>query len=99
MPFRRGGVRADLWTSLRALDWNDPRVAGIVVVITVLALIRKWSFVLLLALVIALAQGLQYLLGHAGISPEFAHGAVIGVYAFGGILLLFLAIAHFLTKS
>ena len=80
-------------------DWSDPRVIGVIIVAAVLALIRRWSFVLLLALIIALGQGLEHLLAHSSWGPEFTKGAVIGVYAFGGILLVFMAIAHFATKE
>jgi len=88
-----------LMKSLLSLNWGDPRVIGILVGIAVIALVRKWSFVLLLALVIALAQGLEYLMGHSSLNPEFTRGIVIGVYVFGGVLLLFLAIAHYFTKE
>lgn len=80
------------------LDWNEPVVVAVLVAIAVVALVRRWSFVLLALLVITLAQGLEYLLGHAALGSDFARGAVIGVYAFGGVLLIFLAIAHHFTK-
>jgi hypothetical protein len=80
-------------------DWTDPRVIGIIIVIAILAFIRRWSFVLLLALLIALGQGLEYLLSNSSLGPDFTKGAVIGVYVFGCILLLFMAIAHFITKE
>jgi len=80
------------------LDWNDPLVIGVLAVIAIVALFRGWSFVLLAVLVIALGQGLEYLLGHAAFGNDFNRGLVIGVYAFGGVLFLFLAIAHFFTK-
>lgn len=80
-------------------DWSDPKVIGVIVVVAILAIIRRWSFVLLLALVIALGQGLERLLAHSSLGPDFTKGAVIGVYVFGGILLLFMAIAHFVTKE
>jgi len=81
------------------LDWNDPRVIGFVIIVTILALVRRWWLVLLLALLVALAQGLEYLLAHSSLGPDFTKGAVIGVYVFGGILLLFMAIAHYFTKE
>ena len=81
------------------LDWNDPRVIAVVLVIAVLAIVRKWWLVLLLVLIIGLAQGLQYLLQHSALGPDFTKGAVIGVYVFGGFLLLFMAIAHYFTKD
>jgi len=80
------------------LDWNDPLVLAVLGAIAVLALFRRWSFVLLAVLVIALGQGLEYLLGHAALGADFNRGVVIGVYAFGGVLFLFMAIAHFFTK-
>ena len=85
--------------SLLSLNWNDPRVVVILVAVSIVALVRKWSFVLLLALIIALAQGLQYLMQHSSLGPEFTRGVVIGVYGFGGVLLVFLAIAHYFTKE
>jgi hypothetical protein len=84
---------------LPAVDWNDLRVVGLIAAIALVAFIRRWSVVLLLALLIALGQGLEYLLSHSSLGPEFTQGAVVGVYAFGGILLLFLAIAHFFTRD
>jgi len=80
------------------IHWGDPRVAGVLAVLAVFALVRRWSLVLLLVLLIALAQGLGYLLRHSSLGPEFTHGAVIGVYVVGGILLLFLAIALIFTR-
>jgi hypothetical protein len=81
------------------LDWTDPRVIGVLIAVAILALIRRWSFVLLLVLLIALGQGLEYLLANSSLGPDFTKGAVIGVYVFGGILLLFMAIAHFVTRE
>ena len=89
----------NLWHSLVRLNWNDFRVVVIIVAIAIIALLRKWSFVLLLALIIALGQGLEYLVQHSSLGPDFTRGLVIGVYGFGGVLLLFLAIAHFFTKE
>ncbi len=89
----------DLIRSWFGVSWNDPRVIGFVVVVAIIALLRRWSFVLLLVLLVALAQGLEYLLGHSSLGPEFTRGAIIGVYVFGGILLLFLGIAHYFTRE
>jgi hypothetical protein len=80
------------------LDWNDPLVLAALGVIAVVALFRGWSFVLLAVLIVALGLGLEYLLGHAALGADLTRGIVIGVYAFGGLLFLFLAIAHFFTK-
>jgi hypothetical protein len=81
------------------LNWSDPRVIGVLGLITILALVRRWSLVLLLVLLIALAEGMEYLLGHSSLGTEFSRGVVIGVYGFGAVLLVFLAIAHFVTKE
>ena len=78
---------------------NQPLVIGLILVVTVIALIRGWWPILLLVLLVALAQGLGYLLRHSDLGADFNRGVVIGVYAFGGILFLFLAIAHFLTRD
>lgn len=78
---------------------DQPVVLAVILIVTVVALIRGWWPVLLLVLLVALAQGLHYLLGHSELGAEFNRGVVIGVYAFGGILFLFLAIAHFLTRD
>ena len=87
------------WHSLVTLDWGDPRVIGFLIAVVIVALARKWSFVILVVLVVALAEGLQYLLANSSLGHDFVHGIVIGVYGFGGLLLLFLAIAHFFTKE
>ena len=89
----------NLLQSMFGVDWNDPRVIGAVIVIAILALVRKWWLVLLLVLLVALAQGLEYLLQHSALGADFTKGAVIGVYVFGGFLLLFMAIAHYFTKE
>jgi hypothetical protein len=78
---------------------SEPFIIGVIVLVTIVALMRGWWPVLLFVLLVALAQGLQYLLGHSSLGPEFNRGVVIGVYVFGGILFLFLAIAHFFTKT
>ncbi|HEX7079023.1 MAG TPA: hypothetical protein VF363_11420 [Candidatus Eisenbacteria bacterium] len=86
----------DAWLRL---DWRNPWIIALFIVVAIIALVRRWSLVLLLVLLVTLAEGLQYLLAHSSLGPEFNRGVVIGVYAFGGILFLFLAIAHFLTKE
>lgn len=78
---------------------NEPLAIGVILVVTIVALWRGWWPVLLLVLLVALAQGLHYLLLHSELGPEFNHGVVIGVYVFGGILFLFLTIAHFFTRE
>jgi hypothetical protein len=85
--------------SLVRLNWSDPRVIGFLIALVIVALARKWSFVILIVLVVALAEGLQYLLANSSLGHDFTHGVVIGVYGFGGLLLLFLAIAHAFTKE
>lgn len=80
-------------------DWSDPRVIGVVALMAVLALAGRWALVLLLALLVALGQGMKFLLLHSALNPGLANGAVMGVYVLGGILLLFLAIAHFVTRE
>jgi hypothetical protein len=85
--------------SLVGLTWSDPRVIGFLVAVVIVALARRWSFVILVVLVVALAEGLQYLLRNSSLGHDFTHGVVIGVYGFGGLLLLFLAIAHAFTKE
>jgi hypothetical protein len=85
--------------SLVRLNWGDPRVIAFLIAVVIIALVRKWSFVILVVLIVALAEGLQYLLRHSSLGHDFTHGVVIGVYGFGGLLLLFLAIAHFFTKE
>jgi len=89
----------DFIHSLLSLNWGDPRVLAFLVAIVIVALARKWSFVILIVLIVTLAEGLQYLLGHSSLGHDFTHGVVIGVYGFGGLLLLFLAIAHAFTKE
>ena len=89
----------DFIHSLLSLNWADPRVLAFLVAIVIVALARKWSFVILIVLVVTLAEGLQYLLAHSSLGHDFTHGVVIGVYGFGGLLLLFLAIAHAFTKE
>ncbi len=84
---------------LAHLHWGDPRVVAAVIVLLVLALVRRWSMLLLVLLVWGLAQGLQYLLGHSALGPDVTKGVVLGVYGFGALLFLFLAIAHFFTKE
>lgn len=78
---------------------NEPIAIGLILVITIVALVKGWWPILLAVLLVALAQGLHYLLRHSELGPEFNHGVVIGVYAFGGVLFLFLAIAHFFTRE
>ncbi len=85
--------------SLASFDWSDLRVIAFLIALTTVALARRWSFVLLLALIVVLAQGLQYLLAHSSLGHDFTRGVVIGVYGFGGLLLLFLAIAHAFTRE
>lgn len=78
---------------------GNPIVIGALIILTIVALVRGWWPVLLLVLLVALAGGLHYLLRHSALGPDFNRGVVIGVYAFGGILFLFLVIAHFFTRD
>jgi hypothetical protein len=81
-----------------ALDWHDPLVVALVAAIIAVALWRRWALVLLAALLVALGQGVDYLLRHAALSPAAAHGAVLAIYAIGGLFLLFLAVARLAWK-
>ena len=80
-------------------EWSHPAVLGAVALLTLVALARRWAIVLLLALLFALVQGLQYLLHHAAFGPEFIRGVVVGVYGLGGALLVVLFVAHWLTRK
>jgi hypothetical protein len=80
------------------LDWHDPFVVGLVALILVVAFWRRWSLVLLAALLVALGQGLDYLLRHAAIAPGLAQNAVAAIYLLGIVLLAFLAIAGLVSK-
>ena len=77
-----------------SLDWHDPLVVAFVAVVLAVALWRQWALVLLAALVVALGQGLDYLLRHAAFPSDAAGAVVVGVYALGGAFLLFLAAAR-----
>ena len=79
--------------------WSDPVVIAVVVGLTIVALARGWSIVLLLALLYALAQGLEYLMRWAALGPDFIRGVVVGVYGLGGALLVVLVVAHWLTRK
>jgi hypothetical protein len=77
-----------------ALDWHDPFVVALVAAILAVALWRRWGLVLLAALVVALGQGLDYLLRHASFGAGAASAAVTAVYVAGALLVLFLAAAR-----
>jgi hypothetical protein len=77
-----------------SLDWHDPLVVAFVVVVLAVALWRQWGLVLLAVLVVALGQGLDYLLRHAAFPPGAAATVVAVVYALGAAFLLFLAAAR-----
>lgn len=81
-----------------ALDWHDPLVIGLVAVVVVVALWRRWALVLLAALLVALGQGIDYLLRHAAITPGAAQTAVFALYGIGALFLLFLAVARLVSK-
>ena len=81
-----------------ALDWHDPLVVALVGVILVVALWRRWALVLLAGLLVALGQGIDYLLRHAAISPAAAQGALLALYGIGAFFLLFLAVARLVSK-
>ncbi len=81
-----------------ALDWHDPLVVALVAAIAAIALWRRWALVLLASLVVALGQGVDYLLRHATLAPGIARGAVLAIYATGGAFLLVLATARFASK-
>lgn len=88
----------DLTGRWLALDWHDPLVVALVAAVILVALWRRWGLVLLAALVVALGQGLDYLLRHASLPPGTAHGAVLAIYVVGGLFLLFLAVARLAAK-
>ncbi len=81
-----------------AIDWHDPLIVALVGVILVVALWRRWALVLLAALLVALGQGVDYLLRHAAITPAAAQGAVLAIYGIGGLFLLFLVVARLVSK-
>ncbi|HSQ60863.1 MAG TPA: hypothetical protein VLT84_10605 [Acidobacteriota bacterium] len=88
----------DLIRRWLALDWHDPLVVALVAAILVVALWRRWGIVLLAALVVAMGQGLDYLLRHASFASGLSSGFVTAVYAAGGLLVLFLVAARVFGK-
>lgn len=80
------------------LDWHDPIVVALVALIVLVALWRRWAYVLLAALVVALGQGLDYLLRHADVSPGFAQGAIVAIHLLGALLLAILLVARAVSK-
>lgn len=81
-----------------ALDWHDPLVVALVAAVLAVALWRRWALVLLAALLVALGQGVDYLLRHAALAPDVAERAVLAIYVIGGAFLLFLATARWVSK-
>jgi hypothetical protein len=80
------------------LDWHEPIVVAFVAAVLIVALWRRWSIVLLAALVVAVGQGLDYLLRHASLDPALARNAVTGLYLVGAAFLVFLVAARLLSK-
>lgn len=89
---------SDLIRRWLALDWHDPLVVALVAVVVAVALWRRWGIVLLAALVVAMGQGLDYLLRYASFGSDVASGVVTAVYAAGALLVLFLVAARVLGR-
>jgi len=89
---------SDLIARWLRLDWHDPIILGLVALIVVVALWRRWPLVLLAALIVVLGQGLDYLLRHGALPAGAAQGAVLGIYALGALFIAFLAVARLVSK-
>lgn len=84
---------------INEIDWKDPKVALILVLLAIFALLRKWFLLLTLIFLIVFGQGLFYILSKRGYPPSTLENIGLGIYLGCGILLAVVAFYDFFLKD
>ena len=83
---------------LRGINWESPGAVTVVVLLTILAIMRRWYLLTMLLLVITLGRGLCYLnLNRELLSSHLT--VVTLVYLVGGVLMSIIATVEFFVKE
>lgn len=84
---------------INEIDWKDPKVALILVLLSIFALLRKWSLLLTLILLIVFGEGLFYILSKRGYPVSMLENIGLGIYLLCGIFLVIVAFHNFFLKN
>ncbi len=84
---------------INEIDWKDPKVALILVLLSIFALLRKWFLLLTLIFLIVFGQGLFYLLSKRGYPASMLENIGLGIYLGCGIFLAVVAFYDFFFKD
>lgn len=83
---------------VRAINWDSPGPIVIVVLLTVLAIMRKWYLLTMLLFLITLGRGLCYL--HMNRDILASHLTTVSlVYVVGGVVMSVFATIEFFVKQ
>jgi hypothetical protein len=81
------------------IDWKDPKVALILILLSIFALLRKWFLLLTLIFLIVFGEGLFYLLSKRGYPVSMLENIGLGIYLGCGIFLAVVAFHNFFFKD
>jgi len=84
---------------INEIDWKDPKVALILVLLSIFALLRKWSLLLTLIFLIVFGKGLFYILSERGYPVSMLENIGLGIYIGCGIFLAVVAFHNFFFKD
>ncbi len=84
---------------INEIDWKDPKVALILVLLSIFALLRKWSLLLTLLFLIVFGEGLYYILSKRGYPASMLEDIGLGIYIGCGIFLVAVAFYNFFLKD
>jgi hypothetical protein len=84
---------------INEIDWKDPKVALILVLLSIFALLRKWSLLLTLILLIVFGEGLFYILSKRGYPVSTLENIGLGIYLLCGIFLVVVAFHNLFLKN
>ena len=83
---------------MNGVNWDSPGPVAVIILLTILAIMRKWYLVTLLMLIITLGRGLGYLhLNRELLSSHLT--SVTLVYLVGGMLMTVIAAVEFFVKE
>ncbi len=81
------------------IDWKDPKVALILVLLSIFALLRKWSLLLTLIFLIVFGKGLFYIISKRGYPVSMLENIGLGIYLGCGVFLAIVAFHNFFIKD
>ncbi len=84
---------------LQTVDWNSPPAVVVIVLLSILAMMRRWFLLGMCLLVVTLGRGLCYLQLNRELLQDSSLTLATVIYISGGIILASLAAVEFFVRE